>query len=122
MIRDVTDLEVYNQSLVLLRKLYSLLRKIPLTEKDTVYQCKKCSKGIPAHIAEGFAKRNSGAEFKSFLKIAIGTSDELVTHLRALAIVIPRLELEALALAEDYKVLSKRLNSLQSKWRSGELQ
>ena len=121
MIRDVTDLEVYNQSLVLLRKLYSLLRKIPLTEKDTVYQCKKCGKGIPAHIAEGFAKRNSGAEFKRFLKIGIGTSDELVTHLRALGIAIPRLEAECLALAEEYKVLSKRLNSLQSKWRSGEL-
>lgn len=121
MIRDVTDLEVYNESLRLLKNLYILLRKIPLSEKDTTYQCKRCGKGIPAHIAEGFAKRNSGAEFKRFLKIGIGTSDELVTHLRALAIVVPRLESEALPLAEEYKTLSKRLNSLHSHWRSGEL-
>lgn len=121
MIRDVTDLEVYTLSFDLLKKLYTLLRKVPLSEKDTIYQCKKCGKGIPAHIAEGFAKRNSGAEFKRFLKIGIGTSDELVTHLRSLAIAIPRLQSEALVLAEEFKVLSKRLNSLHSKWRSGDL-
>lgn len=121
MIRDVTDLEVYNLALVFLKNLYVLLRKIPLSEKDTVYQCKKCGKGIPAHIAEGFAKRNSGAEFKRFLSIAIATGDELVTHLRTLAIAVPRLGKEALALAEDYKVLVKRINTLHSKWRSGEI-
>ena len=120
MIKDVTDLEVYNVSLVLLKKLYGLLRKIPQSEKDTIYQCKKCGKGIPAHVAEGFAKRNSGAEFRRFLSIAIGTSDELVTHLRSIAIAVPRLENEALILAEEYKVLSKRLNSLHSHWRSGD--
>lgn len=121
MIRDVSDLEVYNLSFELLRKLYSLLRKIPLNEKDTTYQCKKCGKGIPAHIAEGFAKRNSGAEFKRFLKIAIGTSDELITHLKSLSIAVPRLESESASLAENYKVLSKRLNALHSNWRSGDL-
>ena len=121
MIQDVTDLEVYNLSLELLKKLYILLRKIPLSEKDTIYQCKKCGKGIPAHIAEGFAKRNSGAEFKRFLKIAIGTSDELVTHLRTTSIAVPRLNNEAVALCEEYKILSKRLNTLHSKWRFGTL-
>lgn len=117
MILDVTDLEVYNLSLSLLEKLYILLRKVPLTEKDTIYQCKKCGKGIPAHIAEGFAKRNSGAEFRRFLQIAIGTSDELVTHLRALAIALPHLANEASTLSEEYKILSKRLNKLHSRWR-----
>lgn len=121
MIRDVTDLEVYKLSLELLKKLYALLRKVPQSEKDTTYQCKKCGKGIPAHVTEGFAKRNSGAEFKRFLSIAIGTSDELITHLRSLAIAVPRLEKEALTLAEEYKVLSKRLNALHSHWRSGDI-
>jgi len=81
MIRDVTDLEVYSDSLRLLKKLYELLRKVPKSEYDTVIQCKKCSKSIPANIAEGFAKRSSELEFKRFLKIAIGSSDELITHL-----------------------------------------
>ncbi|MBI2036411.1 four helix bundle protein, partial [Candidatus Microgenomates bacterium] len=78
MIKDVTDLDVYNSSLELLKKLYSFLLRVPKSEYDTVLQCKKCGKSIPANIAEGFAKRSSVAEFKRFLKIAIGSSDELV--------------------------------------------
>lgn len=121
MLRDVTDLEIYKLAFILLKRLYILLKKVPLNEKDTIYQCKKCGKGIPAHIAEGFAKRNSGAEFKRFLSIAIATGDELVTHLRTLAVAVPRLRQEALVLAEDYKVLIRRINTLRSKWRSGEI-
>lgn len=119
MIRDVSDLEVYNQSLKLLRNLYELLKKLPKSEYDTVIQCKKCSKSIPANIAEGFAKRSSELEFKRFLKIAIGSSDELITHLRTIAITVPRLTQETKDLAEEYKVISKRLNKLHSVWKSG---
>lgn len=32
MIKDVTDLEVYNKALELLPKLYELLKKLPLAE------------------------------------------------------------------------------------------
>ncbi len=56
MIRDVTDLEVYLESLRLLRKLYEFLKKVPKYEYDSVIQCKKCGKSIPANIAEGWAK------------------------------------------------------------------
>lgn len=119
MIRDVTDLEVYTESLGLLKKLYAFLKKLPRSEYDTVLQCKKCGKSIPANIAEGFAKRSSELEFKRFLKIAIGSSDELISHLRTLVIAVPSLYAEAKELADEYKVLSKRLNKLHSNWKSG---
>lgn len=118
MIRDVTDLEVYVESLRLLKKLYLLLRKVPRSEIDTVRQCRKCGKSIPANIAEGFAKRASSKEFRRFLKIALGSSDELITHLRTLVIAVPRLMSEAKELALEYKVLSKRINSLHKNWCS----
>ena len=121
LIRDVTDLEVYNESLRLLKKLYDFVKKIPKSEYDTVIQCKKCGKSIPANIAEGFAKRSSELEFKRFLKIALGSSDELITHLRMIIIVIPGLSIEANELAGNYKVLSKRINSLHTNWKSGKL-
>lgn len=116
MVRDVTDLEVYKSSLELLERLYALLKRIPKSEYDTVMQCKKCGKSIPANIAEGFAKRSSVAEFKRFLKIAIGSSDELVTHLRTLTIATPYLIRESKDLAGAYKILSKRINKLHSSW------
>ena|GEM_PF-404002 len=119
MIKDVMDLEVYRESLRLLKKLYLLLRKLPKSEYDTVVQCKRSGKGIPATIAEGWAKRSSELEFKRFLKMAIGSSDELITHLRTIAITTPKLTNEAKEIAEEYKTLSKRLNKLHSIWKSG---
>lgn len=119
MIRDVTDLEVYKESLRLLKKLYEFLRKLPKSEYDTVVQCKKCGKSIPSNIAEEWAKRSSELEFKRFLFIAIGSSDELISHFRTIVIAVPRLHEEAKELAEEYKTLSKRLNALRSVWRSG---
>jgi four helix bundle protein len=119
MMRDVTDLEVYGESLRLLKLLYIFLKKVPKSEYDSVIQCKKCGKSIPANIAEGWAKRSSEKEFKRFLKISIGSSDELISHLRTIAIVVPVLFNDARTLAEDYKALSKRINKLHSVWRSG---
>lgn len=120
MIRDVMDLEVYRESLTLLRDLYTFLLRVPKAEYDSVKQIKRAGKSISAQIAEGFAKRASELEFKRFLMIAIGSSDEVISHLRALAIVVPWMTEEAKILAEKYRVLSKRLNKLHSIWRSGQ--
>lgn len=116
MIKDVSDLEVYKLSLVLLEELYEFLKKVPLSEIDSIRQCKKCGKSIPANIAEGFAKKSYIAEFKRFLKIALGSSDELITHLRTTCIAVPRLAAEGLSLEVRYKVLSKRINTLHKNW------
>ncbi|MEK7182606.1 MAG: four helix bundle protein [Patescibacteria group bacterium] len=118
MIRDVTDFEVYQLALQLLKELYDFLKKIPTSEQDTVRNCKRASKSIPTNIAEGFAKRSHEAEFKYHLKVCIGSSDEVITHLRTIAITVPRLTHEAEQLAGKYKILSKRLNKLHKIWRS----
>ena len=120
MIRDVTDLEVYRLSLNLIPRVYSLVRKLPKSENDIGGQIKRSAKSVPPNIAEGFAKRSSDKEFKRFLKIAIASSDETISHLRTMAIVCPRLLDEAKKLGGDYKILSKRINKLQSVWRSDE--
>ena len=80
MIRDVTDLDIYQSSLKILAELYKFVRFIPKSEIDTVSQLKRAGKSIPALIAEGFAKRSSSAEFKRFLKMALGSSDEIVKN------------------------------------------
>lgn len=119
MIRDVTDLEVYTESLRLLIILYEFLKKIPKSEYDSVVQSKKCGKSIPANIAEGFAKRFYELEFKRFLRIALGSSDELITHLRTIGIAVPTLKNGAEELSQDYKTLSKRINKLCTTWKTG---
>lgn len=118
MIRDVSDLEVYQISLDLLKKLYDFLKSLPFSEYDTVSQCKRAGKSIPANIAEGYAKKHSEKEFKRFLQIALGSSDELVTHLRVIIITIPRLKDKSQILLDEYKNLSKKINKLYSVWQN----
>jgi len=119
MIRDVTDLEVYILSLTLLKQLYEFLKKVPKSEYDSVNQIKRAGKSVSALIAEGFAKRSSELEFKRFLKMTLGSSDEVISHLRTIAIACPPLLLDAKATAQEYKILSKRINKLCTIWRSG---
>jgi four helix bundle protein len=46
-------------------------------------QIRRCSKGICANLAEGFAKSsNSKAELRRFLSMAIGSADEMRVWLR----------------------------------------
>lgn len=115
-IKDVTDLVVYQESLRLLQELYALANKLPQSEKDMEWQLKRAGKSIPAQITEGFAKRNSQKEFRRYLLIAIGSSDEIITHLRTLAMIIENLSTEANKLLEKYRILSKRLNTLHKTW------
>lgn len=100
----------------LLKKAYDLCKKLPRSEASTQDQIKRASKSIPANIAEGFAKKTSTKEFKRFLTIALGSSDEVVTHLRMVGIISPYLALEAKSLGEEFVILSKRINKLRSSW------
>ncbi len=117
MIKDVTDLNVYQKSQELLPQLYELLSRLPGSERDLELQLKRSAKSVSANIAEGFGKRNSGKEFKRYLLIALGSNDEVVSHLRTLIIVVPRLSKSAEILLNEYKTLSKQLNSLHKLWR-----
>lgn len=110
------DLSVYQEALRLLPNLYELLEKLPLSERDLEIQAKRAAKSVSANIAEGFAKRFSEREFKRFLMIALGSNDEVISHLRTLTIVIPRLSDQAMQLLEEYKILSKRINTLHKNW------
>ncbi|MBI4091966.1 MAG: four helix bundle protein [Candidatus Levybacteria bacterium] len=57
MIYDVTDLEVYNRALKALNLLYLLEKQIPNSHFKLRIQITSAGEGVPAHIAEGFAKR-----------------------------------------------------------------
>lgn len=113
---DVTDLTVYKSALALLEPTYSFVAKLPRSERDTVDQIKRAAKSVSANIAEGFAKRKSSRDFKRFLLISLGSSDEVVTHLRNVYVSFPRYREAAKDLGVKYKVLSKQINKLHSSW------
>ena len=121
MIKDVTDLEVYTLGLELLEPLYKITNLIPPDHRKIRYQANEAGEKIPPQIAEGFAKKKSPREFCRFLSMALGSSDEVITHLREVEILAKsysriRIE-ECNQLIERYKVLSRKLNRLLSSWQ-----
>lgn len=121
MIKDVTDLEVYRLALEYLTPLYALSSLIPLDHRKLRFQLIDVGERIAPQIAEGFGKKKSPKEFCRYLSIALGSSDEVITHVREVKIIAKRYfrikEEDCDRLIEKYKILSKKLNRLLTSWQ-----
>lgn len=120
MIKDVTDLEVYNLALNLLEPLYKLSHLIPTQHRKLKFQVIETAEKIAPQIAEGFGKKRSAKEFCRYLSMSLGSSDEIITHLREVKILsktYPCLKEEQCDdLIMQYKILSKKLIRLLTSW------
>lgn len=120
MIYDVTDLDVYNRSLKALNLVFRLEKQIPQSHFKLRMQFTSAAEGVPAHIAEGFAKRRSDKEWKRYLEIGMGSSDETITQSRAIKILAMHIRKIDIDLCDrviaEYKIISKQLNRLRNNW------
>ena len=72
------DLQVYEMSYKAALAVYKMVAKYPESEKYGITsQMQRASTSIPLNIAEGYAKKESQTEFKRFLKMAIGSANEM---------------------------------------------
>ena len=75
------ELKVWQKSMDLVEKAYGLTSTFPMEEKyGLTSQIQRSATSIASNIAEG-AGRNSNKEFRNFLGIANGSSNELNTQL-----------------------------------------
>lgn len=120
MIKDVEDLEVYIRSMKLLKPIYRLANLLPRNEFRLKDQLTGAAKSVPALITEGFAKRRSTREFKRYLGMALGSSDETITHLRQIKLIeFPNIKMETCdALIKNYRIVSKQINTLIKTWKN----
>ena len=84
--------------------------------KEEIYgltsQIRRAATSIPLNIAEGYAKRESQAEFKRYLTMALGSSDEmqvLLNFVKDLGYVDAQTHEKA---RETYKEIAKMLNKM----------
>jgi four helix bundle protein len=76
-VRAYSDLLVYLQAYQLALDVSRLTKEFPKQEQfELGRQIRNCSRSVAANIVEGWAKRNSAAEFKRHLIIAIGECAE----------------------------------------------
>ena len=79
--RNFRELEIWKDSIKLVKKVYELTSKLPDSEKfGLISQMNRCSVSIPSNIAEGCSKE-SQKDFIRFLQISLGSAFELETQL-----------------------------------------
>ena len=116
MVKSYKDLEVYQESYRLSIELYQLITSFSSEAYEIVKQLKRASISVPLNIAEGYGKRESRAEFKRFLRIAVGSVNEIEVLLEMLKDLEYMDKRTYSKYINDYIILGKRLNTLLNKW------
>ena len=117
-VRTYSDLLVYQQAYRLTLDVSRLTKEFPRQEQfELARQIRNCSRSVAANIVEGWAKRNSVAEFKRHLIIAIGECAETKFWID-LATDEGFIEAKrAGLLGSEYGKLSFMLHNLWKEWR-----
>ena len=113
------ELKVYEKSYKSAIAVYQMTQAFP---KEEMYgmtsQIRRAATSIPLNIAEGYAKKESQNEFKRFLRMAMGSSDEMQVLLE-FAKDLKYIEQEQYIKAEaTYQEISKMLNVMISKMKT----
>ena len=77
--KSFEDLEVFQRAYRLSLSIHRASLKFPKIEQNALGdQVRRASKSVCANIAEGFGKQSQSiAEFRRFLRIAMGSADEM---------------------------------------------
>ncbi len=116
-VKSFEDLEVFQRAYRLSLEIHRDSLKFPNIEQWALGdQSRRASKSIPANIAEGFGKqRQSVAEFKRFLMIAMGSADEMRVWVRYCFDLGYIDEATWMHWRDEYHEIAKMLQGLHSK-------
>ena len=117
-IRSYEDIEAYQRAMKLVAEVHGLVKAFPAYETyDLSAQMRRAAKSVPANIAEGYARRSSVKEFKNYLRMAMGSANEMEVHLRiAMDLGYPGSE-QMSSCAAEYGIVGRQLNRLITSWR-----
>jgi len=79
--KSYRDLEVWQKSMGLAKRIYQLTHKFPSEERfGSTNQLRRAAVSVPSNLAEGHARFGSG-EFSRFISITMGSVAELETQI-----------------------------------------
>ena len=119
-VRNFEDLVVFKRAYRISLDVHKASLRFPQIEQRALgEQIRRASKSVCANIAEGFGKqRQSRAEFRRFVMMAMGSADEMRVWLRY-ALDLDYIEEEQWqAWRDEYQQIAKMLQGLVAKTRS----
>ena len=120
-IRSFEDLEVLQRAYRVSLEVHRSSLSFPVREQHGLAErLRRSSKSICANLAEGFAKqRGSGPEFRRFLLMAIGSSDEVRVWIRYCHDLGYVDATTWQRWRDEYQEISKMLQGLRRSWSDG---
>ncbi len=117
-IQRVEDLEVFRRAYRVSLELHRARLELPRIEQFALAdQLRRASKSVCANIAEGFAKQGpSAAEYRRYLTVAIGSSDETQLWLRYCVDLGYVEEVMGRKWCDEYGEISRMLRGLHTSW------
>ena len=118
-ISSFEDLEVFKRAYRISLDLHKTSLQFPRIEQQhgMADQIRRASKSICANIAEGFGKqRRSGAEFRRYLLMAIGSADEMQVWLRYCADLNYMDQKTCELWRDEFRQIARMLQALYSSW------
>ena len=108
------ELEVFKRAYRISLEIHRTSLAFPKIEQHALAdQIRRCSKGICANLAEGFAKSSSSkAELRRFLSMAIGSADEMRVWLRYCLDLEDVSESQWQAWRDEYQEIARMLQGL----------
>ncbi len=119
-VRSFEDLDVFKRAYRISLDVHKASLGFPQIEQRALGdQIRRASKSICANVAEGFGKqRQSRAEFRRFVMMAMGSADEMRVWLRYALDLGYIGESQCQTWRDEYQQIAKMLQGLVSKTRS----
>ena len=118
-IRSFEDLEVYRRGYKQALEIHKFSLNFPKIEQYAMAdQVRRASKSVCANIAEGFARqRSSAADFRRFIVLALGSSDEMKVWLSFCFDLGYITAEEVKRLKSEYSEIARMLHGLMNSWK-----
>ncbi len=117
-VRGYRGLRVYEKSFELSLEIHRMTLNFPEFERyELGKQLRRAAVSIPANIAEGYGKKDSVKDFKRFLRISLGSCNEVLVYLD-MVYILGYIEMESCkTLSDSYEVLGKQLYRMIERWQ-----
>ncbi len=118
MIKSYKDLEVYKNSYQAALELHQTTLEFPKHELyELGSQLRSAGTSIPLNIAEGYGRKYSSNEFKQYLRMALGSCNEVIVLLEMIKDLGYMEETKYQEFNEKYDHLSRQLYRLIENWK-----